>query len=93
MDDGIEKVTNITTPFINSPIQYQQTKHIENLLSSYGAEGQNNIVLRTFKEVLNNPGMRCTNLTINQLIKHYGTQSWRAWFSDIYKWEFKKEIA
>lgn len=77
-------------PLKRSPIDYQLTIHINNLLLTYDKRH----IIAAFKEHLNNPEKYANSFqyggSIRNLVNHYGVETLRNWFTEIYGWEFKK---
>lgn len=74
-----------------SPTAYQLTKHVTNMIETYG-----NSAIKEFKDYLHNPETLLTNMSnfrTRQIINHYGIKTCQKWFTDIYGWDFKKEVA
>jgi len=89
MDDRLEcEVIKVKFKLEESPIAVQMTKHLSNMISTYGSKS----VLSEFKSTLSDKEFMAIN-TVRQLVNHYGKSAWEKWFSDIYGWDLKKEVA
>lgn len=85
-------VTYGNFPLSKSPVDYQLTIHINNLLNTYPEARK--YILDSFKERLcksNIPTSIKSDLVIQQLIDFYGQRRFRAWFKLVYGWEFKRK--
>lgn len=74
-----------------TPDAYQLTIHVTNLIETYGPT-----IIKAFKGYLYNPETLLTNMSevrVRVIINHYGIPTCQKWFTDIYGWDFKKEVA
>jgi hypothetical protein len=95
MDNRIKTETEGTNnivvgPFalMKDPVDVQLTKHITNLLVTYGPDGLNG-----FRYYLHHPGKIDTSgmfVRSRELINYYGYEKCRQWFTLIYGWEYEK---
>lgn len=85
----IDNVTAGVFPLSQSPITYQLTIHINNLLTQYGKQST-----ATFKAALTNPDelneWSDLDFRVSQIILHYGPDAVQSWFKLIHGWTFSE---
>lgn len=83
----IDNVEYKVFPMSVSPIDYQITIHVTNMINTYDKP-----IIKAFKYYLYNPeslnDSQVYSIRTKEIIQYYGVEVMRDWFNCFYGWEF-----